>query len=214
MYNFKTETNYNIMTTEEKAKAYDEAIKKAKDMLSYKEVRQEDIEYLFPELKGNEDEKMRRAILELVKQSSEILERKNQEQMIAWLEKQARKPTIFIPKFRVGDKLVSTNNPRLTYEVFEVGHINQLGEPEYQVEIFTDGKAENPRNIRYIVCYRVDEWAKLIEQKPAWSEDDERVIDDAVYYLEHYNSSIQGEFNKQYIWAVINKLRSLKSQKQ
>jgi hypothetical protein len=128
MYNFKTETNYNIMTTEEKAKAYDEAIKKAKDMLSYKEVRQEDIEYLFPELKGNEDEKMRRAILELVKQSSEILERKNQEQMIAWLEKQARKPTIFIPKFRVGDKLVSTNNPRLTYEVFEVGHINQLGE--------------------------------------------------------------------------------------
>jgi hypothetical protein len=32
-------------------KKYKEALEKAKDMLSNKEVRQEDIEYLFPELK-------------------------------------------------------------------------------------------------------------------------------------------------------------------
>ena len=44
------------MTTEQKAKAYDEAIKKAKDMLYYKEVRQEDMEYLFPKLAESEDE--------------------------------------------------------------------------------------------------------------------------------------------------------------
>lgn len=84
------------------------------------------------------------------------------------LEKQGEgKSTIFIPKFRLGDNLVSTKNPRLTYEVLEVGHINELGNPEYKVEIFTDGKAENPHNIHYMECCKVDEWAKLIEHKPA-----------------------------------------------
>lgn len=76
------------------------------------------------------------------------------------------KPAIFIPKFRVGDKLVSTKNPRLTYEVLEVGHINELGNPEYKVEIFTDGKVSNPRNIHDMECYKVDEWAKQIEKNP------------------------------------------------
>lgn len=83
------------------------------------------------------------------------------------VEKQGEQnPVIFIPKFRVGDKLVSTKNPRLTYEVLEVGHINELGNPEYKVEIFTDGKGSNPRNIHDMECHKVDEWAKLIEQKP------------------------------------------------
>lgn len=45
------------LTIEEKAKAYDEAIRKAKDMLFYKETRQEDILYLFPELKKKTTDK-------------------------------------------------------------------------------------------------------------------------------------------------------------
>jgi len=84
------------------------------------------------------------------------------------LEKQGeQKPVIYIPKFRVGDKLVSTTNPRLTYEVLEVGLINELGNPEYKVEVFTDGKVKNPSNIYNMEYYKVDEWAKLIEQKSA-----------------------------------------------
>lgn len=43
---------------------------------------------IFPELAESKDEKVRKEILELVRQSSEILEKKNQERMIAWLEKQ------------------------------------------------------------------------------------------------------------------------------
>ena len=53
-----------IKSIEEKARLYDEAIRKAKDMLSYKEIRQEDIEYLFPELKENGDERIRKALKE------------------------------------------------------------------------------------------------------------------------------------------------------
>lgn len=42
----------------------------------------------FPELKESEDERIRKAILELVRQSSEVLDKQNQNNMIAWLEKQ------------------------------------------------------------------------------------------------------------------------------
>ncbi|WP_288888029.1 hypothetical protein [uncultured Eubacterium sp.] len=50
-----------------------------------------DIEQLyniFPELRELEDERIKKAILELVRQSSEVLDRQNQNNMIAWLEKQ------------------------------------------------------------------------------------------------------------------------------
>lgn len=69
------------------------------------------------------------------------------------------------PKFRVGDKLISTRNPSLTYEVLEVGHINELGNLEYKVIIFADGKAKSPQDIHYLECKKVDEWAKLLGPK-------------------------------------------------
>ena len=46
------------------------------------------LESLFPELKESEDERIRKAIIELVKQSSEILGLQNQSNMLAWLDKQ------------------------------------------------------------------------------------------------------------------------------
>lgn len=61
--------------------------------------------------------------------------------------------------FNVGDMLRSLKNPCLTYKVLETGHINELNQKEYKVEIFTDGKAEEPRNIKYIVCEKMDKWA-------------------------------------------------------
>ena len=82
------------MTQEQKAKAYDEAIRKAKDMLSYKEVRQEDMEYLFPELKEkeSEDERIRKAAVAFVKASNHFYYHLgiSKEKVIAWLEKQGK----------------------------------------------------------------------------------------------------------------------------
>jgi hypothetical protein len=46
-------------------KKYKEALNKAKDMLLNKEVRQEDMEYLFPELKESEDKIYKRAIRQM-----------------------------------------------------------------------------------------------------------------------------------------------------
>ena len=88
---------------------------------------------------------------------------------------------LYIPKFREGDKVISTKNEHLTYDILGVGHINELGNPEYEVEIFVDGKRgangmfpnESP-DIKRIECQKMDEWGELVEQKPAeWNKEDE-----------------------------------------
>ena len=46
------------------------------------------LEVFFPEFKDDEVERIRKSIIELVRQSSEVLDKQNQNNMIAWLEKQ------------------------------------------------------------------------------------------------------------------------------
>ena len=76
-----------------------------------------------------------------------------------------QEPISFIPKFKIGDKIISTKNSHLTYDILEVGHVNELGNPEYKVEIVTDEKPDEPRNIKFIECKKMDEWGELIEKK-------------------------------------------------
>lgn len=79
------------LTIEQKAQRYDEAIRKAKDMLSYKEVRQEDMEYLFPELKESEDERIRKRLCAVVNDIGENVLRPyllTKDKVLAWLNKQ------------------------------------------------------------------------------------------------------------------------------
>ena len=64
------------------------------------------------------------------------------------------------PKFKIGDMVISTKNPHLTYKVLEVGLLNELGKLDYKVEILTDGKSTN--NIHLISCDKMDEWGKLV----------------------------------------------------
>lgn len=108
-----------------------------------------------------------------------------------------------IPKFRVGDKVVSVNNRRLTYKILEVGIINELGNPEYKVEIFTDGKQgilNKEHNIQNIEMSRMNEWGELIEQKPVISNDAIRegvsqfgITQHQINWLKKYVDVKQGE---------------------
>ena len=87
------------LTIEQKAKKYNEAVKMAKEFLTSPRTCF-DIEQLyniFPELRESEDERIRKAILELVRQSSEVLGKQNQNNMITWLEKQGEERTINYP---------------------------------------------------------------------------------------------------------------------
>ena len=85
------------MTQKEKAEAYDTALERAKDMLNDGIISNNAIAYLqgiFPELKENEDERIRKWIIDDIKynmdneplNSSEY--KKQGEKAIAWLEKQ------------------------------------------------------------------------------------------------------------------------------
>lgn len=83
------------LSIEKKAKRYDETLEQLKGLIEGTRedkcaIMEEDIIDIFPELKESEDEKIRKGIIELVKQSSEILDKKNQERMLAWLDKQGK----------------------------------------------------------------------------------------------------------------------------
>jgi ABC-type transport system substrate-binding protein len=81
------------MTTEEKAKAYDEAYKRARDY--YEKgyfIINAALVNIFPELKESEDERIRKALVEMVHDTTgdELWVDYNvhKENAIAWLEKQ------------------------------------------------------------------------------------------------------------------------------
>ena len=124
------------MNTEQKAKAYDEAKKWMESVYpSLTHEQQMEAESFFPELKENEAEKIRMALIHLVKKSKEqggyALHKDEAERMLAWLEKQGETFTkkdiddaylkgvsdaknelekqgeqkVIVPKFRVGDKV-------------------------------------------------------------------------------------------------------------
>ena len=85
------------MTTEEKAKAYDEAVKKVKDYYEGKTKLYSDVEQtldlLFPELKESEDEKMMKCVKYAVDYLFESKKEKYicdtcKDKVVAWLEKQ------------------------------------------------------------------------------------------------------------------------------
>ncbi len=78
------------LTIEAKAKAYDEALEKAKKLYE-KGTITESIDYIFPELKESEDDRIRKAIIEglrEMKSSFHTISSIKIDNAIAWLEKQ------------------------------------------------------------------------------------------------------------------------------
>jgi hypothetical protein len=83
------------MTTEEKAKRYDEALERARECMKDGGISQNTIDYLcniFPELAESKDEKIKEALIQLVKCNERsgylVLNNVSTGSMISWLEKQ------------------------------------------------------------------------------------------------------------------------------
>jgi hypothetical protein len=147
------------MTIEQKAAAYDEAIERAKKvLLDCTSEEQKVVEYITPELKESDDEKMRKGIirnLEYLMDRAEGFVKDELKERIAWLEKQARKPTE-LPK---GEDYGIDG----LYAVIDILQ-NTLGKVDgYQTD---DGILEHKCAISTV--------KKLYEKKPvAWSEEDD-----------------------------------------
>jgi len=125
------------MTTEEKAKRFDEVVEEFRGLLEGVhedkcDIMEEDILKIVPELKRSEDERIRKELLEHCKnQAKPYIQTGNKcpqiQSWIAWLEKQdEQKPADkFEPKFKVGDWIVwkdknyKVNYNACGYELFD-----------------------------------------------------------------------------------------------
>ena len=82
------------LTIEEKAKRYDEAIEELRGLLEgiredKREILEEDITDIFPELQESEDEMIRKAIIDFLElPHPQFVGKRDHEKWIAWLEKQ------------------------------------------------------------------------------------------------------------------------------
>lgn len=114
------------MTIEQKAKAYDEALERAKNLRKDaidmgENIRAKQCEIIFPELKESEDERIRKGIIcgmnALKDQKKETFAAIPIDDCVAWLEKQHEKVE---PKFHEGD-WISHNTANFVFQVVSIG---------------------------------------------------------------------------------------------
>lgn len=129
------------LSIEEKAKAYDEALKVLHKYDGANIMFTQDLkEEIFPELKESKDERIRKALIKYLKERAHS--GFNQEvricnEGIAWLEKQGKHKSDNIePKFKVGDWVVSPNGV--------YWHIDAIQDGRYEVTADTGQCADWP----------------------------------------------------------------------
>lgn len=164
------------LSIEEKAKAYDNALAHAKLLLKTignatlgNLVLKNEFEVMFPILKEDEDERIRKALIQLVNQcSEEFLLQENARQMLAWLEKKGEKEldNKVEPKFKVGDT-IRHKGQGCTCK------ITAINTTEYEV---------SGCNGNHLPFDFQDAW-ELVEQESSWSEEDKEMIDDIIRCL-------------------------------
>lgn len=149
------------MTQEEKAKAYDEALEKAKDCLKDGTITSTAIDYIetiFPELKESEDEKMRKALIRFFqwfpydRLNAENLKPK---EAIAWLEKQGGKDKLI--------KELGEYKVKYTQEVLSQQLEKQCEKMKAKSEVIKDYTGEEnvwnnacdfrPKHMQRCLCY-------------------------------------------------------------
>ena len=169
------------------------------------------------EPKESEDERIRKAILELVKQSSHILNPMNQKSMIAWLERQGEQNPANSAETCKNEPKFKVKYAGGEYNVFETKEL--AGVTFYGIE-------DEPNHIDYVKAesceiiggYTIKENgspyptypAVFSEQKPAWSEEDETGLNDAMWAIEQARTTAKDENDMGNLWYAEKWLKSLK----
>lgn len=196
------------MTTEQKARAYDEALQRARELNSGKDVDVEagttTCEYIFPELKESENEKIRKELIAHFRNTRCVTEEgaKKIAKWVAWLEEQGEKKASYTTMVETGDGGI---NALVTRELPTEGcddeqkHVDEA-EPKFhigdKIRIFRKGAAnEEPMTITKIdgkgywsgdlfLCNFTDaDRLKLVEQKPADEDEPKFRPGDIVQYI-------------------------------
>ena len=197
------------MATIEKEKALDVV----RQMVADGQVSQEVSEKYFPELAGSEDEKIRKGIirnLEYLADRAEGFVKDELKERIAWLEKQGEPTDKIEPKFHVGDwVIVSTTKGDKVVQIASVEHFKD----DYPSYITTEGRWFGNGTKARLLTYKdvetitLPESRVIVNQKPSWSEEDERNLNDAILFIKTGTYSLDKD-------NLINWLKSLRPQKQ
>ena len=184
------------LSIEEKAKAYDEALKKSKRLYEQGTIT-ESLCYVFPELKESEDERIKKELIGFLKEEeakADITSKRSETlcKYIVWLEKQYQTFT----KKDVDDAYLK-------------GICNTKQELEKQGEQKSVIKMKTPEESLGIDS---DTYNKIVdeciygEQKPAWSEEDNIHLTNAIlaaekeWGSESYTSKWLKSLKDRYTW--------------
>ena len=133
------------MTTEEKAKAWDEAIERAKSKIRNDKdhvLYEEDILDIFPSLKESDEERIRKWLIKDMNRrlscwtSTEV----TKEQVLAWLEKQCEYAN-FRNKIQIGDKVTRNEDGVLV----NLSQLNRVAKKDEKQGTYTGSNIE--RNV-------------------------------------------------------------------
>lgn len=188
------------LSTEEKAKRFDEVLAMAKDCITYipdDAINQYMLD-MFPELKESDDEKIRKAIIEFfeLQDDNTTYSFVPKKKILAWLEKQCDSPIKW-------NKNTEGNKPQVNHSVLMqtahgIAEGEWKGEQWYQYRwssIIKDSDVLSWIELREIAFNMIDslnpqsklkpsEELKKIEQKTIWNEDDEKKIRDVIRLIE------------------------------
>jgi len=175
---------------------YQKSLEKARELhkTSSPEVRSA-LEIVFTELVEDEDEKIRKKIIALFKGQIPSTSAEDNKKFVAWLEKQhEQKSTDKVePKFKVGDII----KPKCYNETHS---IKAIGERYYILDV----------DIK-IPFRDEDDW-ELVEQNPAWSEEDEEIHRKCICAMRASACGFPEE--EKFVEQVDNWLKSLKDRVQ
>ena len=174
------------MTTEEKAKAYDKAIERAKEYFNSPRTCF-DIEQLcnvFPELAESEDERIKQELISFFTERAKYTEDStfnglSSKEIITWLEKQSKQKYTQ----RDIDDAYLKGIADVKREVEKIDEQTEKMKKEIAEFIF-NSKEDIKQRYEWIKCLGFDvkfsNEEKQDEQKLAWSEEDDRMLDKCI----------------------------------
>lgn len=174
------------MTQEEKAKAYDEALKRAKKLNADNMMSDEAIEEIFPELRESEDERIRKDLIKYLESDRDCQPCQNvsfYDRSIAWLEKQGEQ------KPNLSNSVGSEQKPIPPFD-----------------ELTPDEKMNHPL---YLEGFDVGRAVQKVFNEQKWSEEDESYLQTVINEMEANKKEARESEHKKYD-TIISWLKSLR----
>ena len=187
------------LSIEEKAKAYDEALERAKILYNDKNEigyanAESVLEEVFPLLKESEDERIRKELIEHCRNTRCVTEEGGERmaKYIAWLEKQEGCEYIkkdwleHIKQSWYKEGFIDGKYTPKELTINDVATLNEL------IDFLENGTAKLQHDLTLYANWLKTQFPtneKQGEQKPAWSEEDEEMIEETLYFIREYQQS-------------------------